>query len=71
MWCLQFRECIENGDNWTVANLNTGNYPFNPFRIEQQLESAIKAFGDLGYLYRDVKLDNLCIDDTESYRSLI
>ena len=58
-----FENASKNGDNWTVSNLNTGNYPFNPFRIEQQLESAIKAFGDLGYLHRDVKLDNLCVND--------
>lgn len=58
-----FENASKNGDNWTVSNLNRGNYPFDPFRIEQQLESAIKAFGDLGYLHRDVKLDNLCIDD--------
>ena len=57
-----FENAVKNGDNWTVSNLNTGNYPFNPFRIEQQLESAIDAFGNLGYLHRDVKLDNICIN---------
>lgn len=57
-----FENASKNGDNWTVSNLNTGNYPFNPFRIEQQLESAIDAFGNLGYLHRDVKLDNICIN---------
>jgi serine/threonine protein kinase len=48
---------------YKVGNPIPLSYPYDPFLVEQQLGAAIQAMADLGYLHRDVKLDNIVLDE--------
>lgn len=55
---------IDGERNATVRNLLPNQYAYDPKSVFKQLDEALTAMKNAGYLHRDVKMDNICLDET-------
>lgn len=54
--------------NAVCSNLIPNQYAYDPKDVYKQLNSALDGMKGAGYLHRDVKMDNICLDENGKLR---
>ena len=76
---IELGEKTDDGYTWTTRTVTDndqlrtnaynravkfkGQYAYDPMDVVKQLDAALNQLNGIGYLHRDIKLDNLCLDN--------